>query len=133
MKQIPQNPETLNLTQVRSPLCFQFKSTLVTVNLVLTQPAVVMMTKMFHYITATAMETTVVKTVKVRKFLVGELFQRKLNSNMHDKTLINEYSKLTLVLIKRFKEKHSTRPRVFPYTSFVLNHFLCALQKSRAQ
>ena len=48
-------------------LCFQFNATLVTVNLVLMEPPVVMMTKMFHYITVTALTTTVAKTVKVRK------------------------------------------------------------------
>ena len=30
-------------------------------------------------------------------------------------------------------EKHSTRSRVFPYTSFVLYHFLRALKQNRAQ
>ena len=37
-----------------------------TVSLVLTEPPVVMMTKMFHYITATALTTTVAKIAKVR-------------------------------------------------------------------
>jgi len=42
----------------------KFKSTLATVSLVLTEPPAIMMTKMFHYITATALATTVVKIVK---------------------------------------------------------------------
>jgi len=51
----------------------------VTVSLVITEPPVVMMTKMFHYITATAMTTTVVKTVKVRNFLRLENGQKKIS------------------------------------------------------
>ena len=58
-------------------LCFQCKSTLAIVSLVLMEPPVVMMTKMYHYITATALATTVVKTVKVRNCSSEETFQKK--------------------------------------------------------
>jgi len=42
----------------------KFNTTLVIVSLVLMEPPVVMIKKMFHYITAIALTTTVVKTVK---------------------------------------------------------------------
>ena len=33
----------------------------------------------------------------------------------------------------RSREKHSTASRIFPYTSFLLYRFMCALQQNRAQ
>ena len=72
----PLNPDTLSLI-MSTFLCFQFKSTRVTVRPVLMELPVVMMTKMFHYITATALATTVVKIVKVRTFSSWVTCQKK--------------------------------------------------------
>ena len=67
------NPYFSVLPTQRAPaLCFQFNFIHVTVSHVLTEAPVVMMTKMFHYIIATALTTTVVRIVKVRDSYVNK-------------------------------------------------------------
>ena len=68
-----------------------------TVNLVLMEPPVVTMAKMFHYITATALANTAVKTVKVQNacyFFFCHLFFFLYNNEIFSSLLFQAIHKI---------------------------------------